>query len=426
MKWFKQKSNCALGILFLITFVIVLRNPIEYFPDSTGYVNMHIIRAPGYPLFLQFMQTLFGTGFELATVIFQTIFGCFSIYFFIHKLRSHQLINDFFSVCFGIVLLFPFVSGLKIANNILSEAISYSLYLIIIANFIAFFLSKNKKELFYALPLLGLLLITRYQFVYLIPLALLLIFWVSFKKREFKQYTILIGSFLVLPLITSLVDKTYHKIVHDHFVSTPWTGMNIITPIFFVADVEDEAIFESEQEKEFFNKTYKDLAAEKMNINHLELAPNETPTLFYISNFARITMGPIFKNGNAVLDSTLSENEKYIALDKMTSNMVKPLALDNFSKWKRIFVRNMLFAFGGIKQAFLYFLIALCSFLVLFKRDQKESKVLLIISLAFIANIILVAIGMHAVVRFTFYNDWVLFLTILILLNSLNKKLYES
>lgn len=426
MKWFKQKSNIALGILFLITFVVVLRNPIGYFPDSTGYLNMHIIRTPGYPLFLQLMQFLFGTGYATATIIFQVILGCFSIYFFIHKLRSLQLINDFFSVCFAIVLLFPFVSGLKIANNILTEAISYSLYLIIIANFIAFFLTKNKKELLFALPLLGLLLITRYQFIYLIPLALVLIFWVSFKKREFKQYTILIGSFLILPLITSLVDKTYHKIVHDHFVSTPWTGMNVITPIFFVADAEDEAIFKDAQEKEFFKKTYTDLAAKKMNINHLELAPSETPTLFYIGNFAHITMGPIFKNGNAVLDPTLSENETYIALNKMTSNMVKPLVVDNFSKWKRILFRNMIFGFGGTRQAFLYFLIALCSFFMLLKRDLKEYKVLLIISLALIANIILVAIGMHAVVRFTFYNDWVLFLTIFILLNSLNKKLYES
>ncbi|MBC8754311.1 hypothetical protein H2O64_06485 [Kordia sp. YSTF-M3] len=426
MKFLKQKSNIAIGILFLITLVVVLRNPIVYFPDSTGYLNMHIIRAPGYPLFLQFMKLLFGTGFDTATIVFQAIFGCFSIYFFIHKLRSHQLINDFFSVCFAIILLFPFVSGGKIANSILSEAIAYSLYLLIIGYYISFFISKNKKQLLYALPLLALLLITRYQFIYLVPLGLLLIFWVSFKKREFKKYSIQIALFLLLPLVVSLIDKTYHKITHDHFVSTPWTGMNLITPVLFVADAEDEAIFETEQEKEFFRNTYKDLATEKMNINHLELAQNETPTLFYISNFARITMGPIFKNGNASLDPTLSENEKYIALNKMTSKMVKPLVFDNFSKWKRIYVRNMLFGFGGIKQALLYFLLAFCSFFALLKRDQAAYKVLFVISLLFISNIIVVAIGMHAVVRFTFYNDWVLFLTIFILLNSLNKKLYES
>ena len=296
MKWLKQKSNIAIGILFLLAFVLILRSPIVYFPDSTGYVDMHIIRTPGYPLFLQLMQFVFGTAFETATMVFQAIFGFFSIYFFIHKLRSHQLINNFFSVCFAIVLLLPFVSGGKIANSILSEAISYSLYLLIIGYYITFFISKNKKELLYALPLLALLLITRYQFVYMIPLALLLIVWVSFKTRTFKQYTIPIALFLLLPLMTSLIDRTYHKIVHNHFVSTPWTGMNVITAAFFVADAEDVAIFESDQEKEFFRKTYEDLVAEKMNINQLELAPTETPTLFYISNFANITMGPIFKN----------------------------------------------------------------------------------------------------------------------------------
>ncbi|QHI37250.1 hypothetical protein IMCC3317_26280 [Kordia antarctica] len=426
MKWFKQKWNSAIGILFLITFVIVLRNPIEYFPDSAGYLDMHIIRTPGYPLFLQFMKLLFGTGFDTATVVFQAIFGCFSIYFFIHKLRSSQLINDFFSVCFAFVLLLPFVSGGKIANNILSEAISYGLYLLITGYYISFFISKNKKELLYALPLLALLLITRYQFVYLIPLALLMIFWVSFKKREFKQYTLLIVLFLSLPLITSLVDKTYHKIVHNHFVSTPWTGMSIITPALFVADAEDVKLFDTAIENEFFSATYSELLEKNMNINNLKLTSSETPTLYYIHNYANIQMGPIFKNGNAVLNDSLSKSEKFIALNTLISNVSKPLIWDNFSKWKRIFIRNMIFGFGGIKYLMLYVFIAFFSFFALLKRAQKEYKVLLLISLFLIGNIILVSIGMHAVVRFTFYNDWVLFLTIFILLNSLNKKLYES
>lgn len=426
MKWFKQKSNIAIGILFLMMFVVVLRNPVGYFPDSSGYLNMHIIRTPGYPLFLQLMQSVFGTHFDIATMVFQAIFGCFAVYYFINKLRFHQLLNEFFSICFAIVLLFPFVSGLKIANNILTEAISYALYLLILANFISFFISKNKKELYYTLPLLLLLLITRYQFVYLIPLAVGMIFWVSFKQKTFKQYTILILSFLILPLITSLADKTYHKIVHGHFVSTPWTGMSIITPILFVADAEDVKLFDDATENEFFATTHYELLEQHMNINNLEVSSSQNPALYYIHNYANIQMGPIFRNGKAVLNDSLSETEQYIALDRLTKNVSKPLIWDNFSKWKHIYIQNMLFAFGGIKYVFLYFLIAFCSFLALLKRNHAAYNVLLIISACFISNIIVVAVGMHAVIRFTFYNDWVLFLTIFILLNSLNKKLYES
>ncbi|MFK7748154.1 MAG: glycosyltransferase family 39 protein [Kordia sp.] len=422
----QQKSNIAIGILFLITFVVVLRNPIELFPDSSGYLNMHIIRTPGYPLFLQFIQSIFGDNYQLGVVIFQILLGCFSIYYFIRKLRSSHILNEFFSVCFALVLLLPFLIGLRIANNMLTESISYSLYLILVAKFISFFISKNSKELYYSLPILALLLITRYQFVYLIPLALLMIFWISYQQKSIKKHAVLIVLFITLPLITSLIDKTYHKIIHGHFVSTPWTGMNMITAPFFVSDTEDEALFESPLEKEFFKKTHYSLIDKKMNINNLELSVYQSPTQFYIANFADITMGPIFKNGKEVLSNSLTKAERFIELNKMTNKMTMPLIWDNFSKWKRLYIQNAIHGFGGIKYVLLYFLIALCSLIALLKRDQKEYKILGLTSLLFIGNVLIVAIGMHAVIRFTFYNDWVLFLTIFVLLNSLNKKRYES
>ncbi|MGH1385353.1 hypothetical protein [Kordia sp.] len=426
VKWIQQKSNIAIGILFLITFVIVLRNPVEMFPDSIGYLNMHIIRTPGYPLFLQLIQTIFGDNYEIGIVIFQILLGCFSVYYFIHKLRSNQVLNEFFSVCFAFVLLLPFISGLKIANNILTESISYSLYLILVAKFISFFISKQVKELYYTLPILGLLLITRYQFIYLIPLALLMIFWISYQQKSFKKHALIIVLFITLPLIASLADRTYHKVVHGHFVSTPWTGMNMITAAFFVSDAEDKTLFESPLEKEFFQKTHYHLMEENMNINNLDLTTFHSPTQFYIGKFADITMGPIFNNGKEVLNDSLTKIERFIELDKMTRCMVKPLIWDNFSKWKRLYIQNAIHGFGGIKYVLLYFLIALYSLVALLKRDQTEYKILGLTSLLLIGNVLIVAIGMHAVIRFTFYNDWVLFLTIFVLLNSLNKKLYES
>lgn len=426
MKWRQQKSNIAIGILFLIAFVIVLRNPAVTFPDSQGYLEMHIIRTPGYPLFLQIVQAIFGVYFKTAMIVIQILFGCFSIYYFIHKLRSSHILNEFFSVCLAFVLLLPFITGLKIANNILTESLSYSLYLIIVAKFIAFFLSKQQKELYTSLPILAILLITRYQFVFFIPIGLGLIFWVSYAQKSFKKYARISVLFITLPLITSLADKTYHKIVHGHFVSTPWTGMSIITPILFVTDAEDATVLETLQEKEFFNNVYQDLAEKQMNINHLKVPSNDTPTLYYIKNYANIQMGPIFKNGEALLDTTLTKTEKFIALDQFINKVSKPLLFDNFSKWRRIYTGNAIFGFGGFKYALLYFLIAIYSFIVLLKRDQAEYKIIGLSSLFVIANVLIVAIGMHAVVRFTFYSDWVLFFTIFVLLNSLNKKRYES
>lgn len=427
MKWFQQKSNIAIGILFLVVFVIVFRHPIEVFPDSIGYLNKHIIRTPGYPLFLETIDSIFGVNYKVALCFIQTSFCCFSIYYFTHKIRSLQLLNEWFSICLMVILLLPLVSGLKIANNILTEAISYGLYLIILAKFISYFCTNKRKEVFFALPLIGLLLITRYQFVFLIPLGLLLISWISFQQKTFKKHGFLIVLFLVLPFITSLIDKTYHKVVHGHFVSTPWTGMSLITPILFVSDAEDVEVLNTPKEKEFFQKTHYELMEQNMNIHTMSIVPlKQSPTLYYIENYANIQMGPIFQNGKEIVGNHMSEEETYIALDKMINTITKPLIWDNFSKWRRIYQGNFIYGLGGSKPALLYFIIAIVSFCMLLKRNDKICKVLFIISLATIANVLLVAIGMHAVIRFTFYNDWVLFLAIFIFLNSLHKKVYES
>ncbi|PTX64110.1 dolichyl-phosphate-mannose-protein mannosyltransferase [Kordia periserrulae] len=426
VKWFQQKSNLTIGIVFLAAFIWVLLQPVVHYPDSAGYLEMHIIRTPGYPLFLQIIQSVFGEHYEIGIVSIQFLFGCFGIYYFIQKLRLYKIINGFFSICLAIVLLLPYVTGLKIANNILTESISYSLYLIIVAKFISFFLSKNTKELYFSLPILALLLITRYQFIYLIPIALGLLFWVSYVQKTLKKQLLLIALYITLPLMTSLIDRTYHKAVHGHFVSTPWTGMNMITLPFFVSDAEDATLFDDSTEKKFFQNTHHDLVASQMNINNFDTTVFPNPTQFYIGRFADITMGPIYKNGVAVLDKTLSENEKFIALDQMTSKMTKPLLLENFSKWKRIYIKNAIHGFGGFKYMLLYLLISFYSIYMLLKRNENSYKVLGLLSGLLIANVLIVAIGMHAVVRFTFYNDWVLFLTIFVLLTSLNKKRYES
>ncbi|WP_430410667.1 glycosyltransferase family 39 protein [Kordia sp.] len=426
MKVSNKQRNIFIGMLFLLTFVAVLRKPTIYFPDSTGYLNMMINRTPGYPIFLKLITSIFGSNFDVALRFIQTAIGCFSVYIFIRKIRQVRLLNNFYTSCFSVVLLLPFLVGVRIGNSILSEALSYALYIIVIGYYLAFFISKNKKELYYALPILGILLITRYQFIYLIPVAFLMIFWINLKEKQWKTYRIAMVLLFCLPIATSLVDRTYHKVVHNRFISTPWTGMNIITAAFYVSDVEDEAIFEDAQEKEFFQNTYKGLVEKNLNIHHLEARKNADKTMVYIQEFANITMGPIFKNGNAVLAQSLSEDEKYIALEKMTKRMSKPLILDNFSEWTKLYIGNLIYGFGGIKQMVLYLFILLCSFVGIIKYNTKTYKILLLLSVLLIGNLLIVSIGMHAIIRFTFYNDWVLFLTIFILLNSLNKKLYES
>ena len=419
----KKHYNYILYSLFLLVFIIVLKRPIERFPDSEGYLSMSIIRSPIYPIFLYLLKVIFNNFFEVATIFFQILFNIFSIYYCVRSLKSIIKIDSIWYLLLTVILLFPCVYNLNISNRFLSESISYSLYLLVISNFIVAFLKEKNKFILYSFPLLIVLILTRSQFLFLVPIGILIILWTSLKNNKLKKNSWLLISFICIPIITAITDKTYHSIVHDHFVSTPWTGLHLITPAFFVADNKDSKIFADPLEKEFFTKVFGQLEKDKLNLNTLDLSKIDE-TSFYIQNYSKIANQTIYAYGKNILNKNLSENEKFIALNKITKKMTPPLILNNWKLWIKLYIKNFLSAFNNAKYALLVFIILIFGFIKLWKKPSNEIKFIFLGSLFLISNVLIIAIGMHTVKRFTFYNDWVIFLIIFILFDTLTK--YKS
>ena len=101
--------------------------------------------------------------------------------------------------------------------------------------------------------------------------------------------------------------------------------------------------------------------------------------------------------------------------------MTPPLILNNWKLWIKLYIKNFLNAFNNTKYALLIFIILFFSLIKLKKKPSKEIKFIFLGSLFLISNVLIIAIGMHTVKRFTFYNDWLIFLIIFILLNTLTK-----
>ena len=119
-------------------------------------------------------------------------------------------------------------------------------------------------------------------------------------------------------------------------------------------------------------------------------------------------------------DSLKTNDEKLIEVDLLTKQMSIPLILDNFKPWLKLYIKNFVYAFGNAKYTLLLFIILIFSFIKALKTNDMEYKIILFISLLSIGNVALVSIGMHTLKRFTFYNDWVLFLIFFILISSKN------
>ncbi|MCK5401786.1 MAG: hypothetical protein KAJ28_09130 [Flavobacteriaceae bacterium] len=412
-------------IIFLLVFVFVINKPIELFPDSEGYLNMYIFRSATYPLFLSLIKTIFGSLFNIATIFIQILIGIYSIYFFVNTLKKNININPIWCLGLTIILLIPYIYNHNVANRFLSEALSYPLYLIVVTHYISLLITEKTKYILYAFPILFLLLMTRSQFIFMIPVGILILIWVSFKNKVFKQNIWLFLVLFCFPFLVSTADKTYHKIKHGHFVNTPWTGIHLITPAFYVANKEDASIFNTSEERLFFETTYKQLSEKKLNINHLNLKRNTDEITPFITYYSEIANHTVLTVGENLSDTKLTKNKKYITVDELTKNMTIPLILNNFKRWFNIYIKNIIHAFGNSKYVLLYLILFAYSLFGLKKNDSSKNKLIALIILLTFSNIALVAIGMHTIKRFTFYNDWVLFLIIFVLLdtiNSFNKK----
>jgi O-antigen ligase len=218
----------------------------------------------------------------------------------------------------------------------------------------------------------------------------------------------------------STVDKTFHKIAHGYYVNTPWTGICLITPAFFVANESDYKIYEDENEKEFFKIIYNKLYQKQLNIHHLDSTVQDKAA-YYITNFSKISNKTVCDEGKIFVGKQLTENEKYIAVDSLTKKMTFPLILKNFKEWLKLYIKNFINAFGNGNYTLLYFTILIFSLYGLIKLETTTFKLIALLSLITIFNVALVAIGMHTIKRFTFYNDWVLFLILIILLDTVLK-----
>jgi len=417
----RQHFNYIQIVLFVAVSIIVLIKPLTYFPDSQGYVDMTINRSPMYPLFIGVLQQIFGSYFELVCKVLQLLIGLIAIRYFIQLLQKLLKLKGIWLLLLTLILLIPYAYNLNIANNLLSEALSYPLYLLVCALLLKALLTGRKKHLLSVTPVLFLLLLTRSQFIFIIPIALFIYVWISVRQRTFKKQFGILVIIAILPVLTSLTDKTYHKIVNGHFVSTQWTGFHFLSMAMFVADAEDVALFSSEKEQDYYTGVYNELARKGLNKNHLHLTSASNAAATYRANYSEIAVGTVFQHGKEILNTTnnLSENEEYIAVEAISRNMALPLILNNFRNWFKLYVQNFTAGFGSSKYALLFLI--LLGFGVIRMRKQPTAVIKTIAFGSFInvANIALVALGPHTIKRLTFYNDWVLFLIIFLVLNAL-------
>ncbi|MFC7358327.1 hypothetical protein ACFQO1_11560 [Jejudonia soesokkakensis] len=410
-------------LLFVIVFIVVMSRNVVLFTDSPGYIDQDIIRSPIYPLFLNFTEGLSSTNFNTVTAFFQVILGLLAIHVFMNVIRKVVQLHWFCYLLLTIIVVSPYVYNHTIANRFLSEALAYPLYLVVVSRFLLLIAFYKKKYLWQGILFLFILLLTRTQFLFLVPIASIVCFYLGFSEKKIKKWILPISLLILLPFITQLADKTYHKLQHGVFISTPWTGIHLVAPAMFVADEEDRSLFTSEREKLFFSTLYASLAEKELNINHLSKENALESSAYYRENFTKIANRTIYEEGKMIVAANEPELKRFIAVENITKEMALPLITDNFKKWCKVYIQNYILGFGTARTTLLYVLILGFSLVMVYKRSNSISKILTFVMTLLLANVAIVAIGMYTIKRFTFYNDWVIFLVVFILLQQFSEKL---
>jgi hypothetical protein len=381
---------------------------------------MALNHSPGYCTFLKIVTSIFGDYFELPLVIIQYAIIVFGVHFFVITLKNIFNLNPLGFFIIQLICLAPCVYVHNLGSAILSEALTYPIFLVIFAFTLKLFIENNLKYLYKISTLLFLLILIRGQFLALIPVFFLIVGYIIFKTKSFNKNFYFLIILFALPILTSLSEKVYNKIVFGYFVNNAMNYVHLISSPFYISSESDINLFKNEDERAYFKLIHNSLKKAELTRNqNLDV----DDYMFYQNNFSKICNRRILDLG---LDfyriKGLNYIEQNIALNELCSKMVYPLVKKNFKIFAKLFIKNISNSFGSSRQMLLFLGLLFYGLFNFNRSSNNIYKFIIIATLFMFANNTLIALVVHSIKRYIFYFDWVIFATFIILFNEIYKK----
>jgi len=276
----KMHRILSLIIYGVLCIFVLVKGPV-YFPDSQGFLEMDFHRSIGYKSILKILSSIFGNSFYIPLILLQLGLLIYSSYYLVKAISNTFKLHYSWSLLLQLIVIAPAFYLHYVANTILSEGITYPLFLLFAAFVFKGFIKQSLKHYYYAILVLLALLLTRGQFIAMVPMLLILLLFEGFQTTFNKQKWLLIATIILLPFVSVLLGKTYNKLVYNHFESPPFNNVSLIAPAFFVADKDDDKLFSSAREKEFFNEVYSLLDELDFTKKDLKVSDKQLYTVFH-------------------------------------------------------------------------------------------------------------------------------------------------
>ena len=438
-----MKKNKIDYILYAMPFVFYIFFAIYDGPiicdDTHTYLNMDIMREPLYPLFLRLFNIIFGNKIYLNIVVLvQGIIMALALCYIINELSKRFKLNSIFKI--SILIIFICVSLLSkyaskknalFLNCIISEAITYPLYMFFICFLLSYLILKDNKYLLYSSITSFLLISTRKQMYVTLILIIIAIVYIAIVTKKYKEFLIkMLIVFLCIFGGNKVFDFCYTKIINDVNVTHTSDNRFINTMIIYCGDESLSKFIEDYTVKNLYLDIIKECRKEKV-LKEYESGSWYEKSLHFSNSYDKVQQIVWNVERKYIQDNyDVSVAEREIIVDEYNDVIIDSLLFNNKLGLFDTIIKNFLFGLvitiSAARPEFVivsiiifiaYFILLIINIL---KKGFDNSVIfsLLILS-SIIINTAIVSIVIFCQTRYTIYNLGFFYVSMIILFNSL-------
>ncbi len=256
--------------------------------DSEAYYihfRHHIGVAPLYPLFIHVINLLVGEAYYLnVAAAVQIAFLVYSIIFFVNTIRQEFRLKWYETILVWGASMLPFVILLPedpIGHTIMTESFTYPLTYLTMTFLIKGIFRQGEKDFIISLVLCIISGLIRSQMLFLFVVTGAAYFYMVIRRCQKRGERSITSSkfwirIAVACMITLLGMKSvswltivYEKVFFDA-PAVAYSDQTLVQHMLYLADGEDERLFEDEHIREIFIRCYQGMMEQESNYIHQE------------------------------------------------------------------------------------------------------------------------------------------------------------
>lgn len=331
-------ARALLALLPALTFVLLARKGHLVIVDSHSYLDHHILRTPGYPLYLDLMRHIGGAhALKLAHVV-QVLCGVLAAAALARTLRLRVLPparrHPLAEAALFTLLVVPLF---RCGETLATEALSYAAFLLLLDqiarsfSFTGSFTGTGRGIGPGIGPILGaagaffVLLLLRPQFLFLVPPGLLYIGWWLLRGRVGQGLLAALAIAAAIGL-AGAAQVVYNGAVHGTFTRIPATGIQVLTIQLYIAPPVDisrapgteinQAAPAGDAADRFLATLRERVTAARISIHHRQ--PDHPAGAHFSQVYNAICYGTILATYEAMVGKRALAPADWLALDALS------------------------------------------------------------------------------------------------------------